>query len=414
MKRRKFLTQATLLGAGGALSPVSDVSGTLAGKKADDRAYWISTLTRIIDPVLNALSNGELKKRMPVAGSAAEKRKPYAYLEAFGRMSAGLAPWLELGPDRSAEGKLREHYIDLMHKALAQALDPSSPDYLPFNQGGQSLVDASLVAYSLLRAPVQFTGKLAPDLRKNLIQELKATRTLKPPNNNHLLFSAMVETTLLELGEDWKSEPVQQAISLFKTWYRGDGFYSDGPEFHFDYYNSYIIHPYLVDILRILVKHGQQEQRTYDLILQRAQRFGVCLERLISPEGTFPPIGRSITNRFSTFHLLSLLALQKQLPGQLAPAQVRSGLAAVMKRIFEMPKTFEQSWLRIGLAGYQPDLGETYMNTGSLYGCTLGFIPLGLPATDAFWASPAQDWTAKKIWQGENAPADKALGGLTW
>ena len=29
---------------------------------------------------------------------------------------------------------------------------------------------------------------------------------------------------------------------------------------------------------------------------------------------------------------------------------------------------------------------------------TLSFLPLGLPATDEFWAAPAAEWTSKKAW----------------
>lgn len=415
MHRKGFLKNLAITGLGIPFVSAASFKSYVQKKEViSDRQYWINTLTKIIDPVLNSLSKEQLRKKMPVKGKEAEARKQFAYLEAFGRLMPGIAPWLELGADNTEEGRLRHHYIQLVHQCFSHAMDASSPDYMPMNKGGQSIVDGSLLAYSLLRAPVQIKDKLDAPVKKKLVLELKASRTLTPPNNNHILFTAMIETVLLELGEEWRKAPVDHAINLFKKWYVGDGFYSDGPEFHFDYYNSYIIHPYLLNILKVMVKHGQYEQSLYDLALKRAQRFGVCLERLISPEGTFPPIGRSITNRFSAFHLLSLLALQKNLPDQLSPQQVRGGLTAVLKRSFEMPGTFDNGWLTIGFAGFQPDLGENYMNTGSLYGCTLGFIPLGLPAENDFWAKPAEDWTAKKIWSGENVPADKALRGIDW
>lgn len=414
MHRKSFFKNFGLAGIGLPFFSNASFKAYEPEQRIADRQYWINTLRKIADPVLNALSNARLTRQMPVLGKAAEARKKFAYLEAFGRLMAGIAPWLELGADDTEEGRLRKNYIELIHRCFAHAMDPSSADYMPLINGEQSIVDGSLLAHSLLRAPVQIKDKLEGAARKHLIQQLKASRAFTPPNNNHILFAAMIETVLLELGEDWKKEPVEKAINTFKKWYVGDGFYTDGPEFHFDYYNSYIIHPYLLDILKVMVKHSQYEQSLYDLALKRAQRFGVCLERLISPEGTFPPIGRSITNRFSAFHLLSMLALQNHLPDELTPQQVRSGLTAVLKRSFEMPGTFDKGWLTIGFAGYQPDLGENYMNTGSLYGCALGFIPLGLSPLDEFWTKPAEDWTAKKIWSGKNSPADKALRGIDW
>ncbi|ULT27823.1 DUF2264 domain-containing protein [Sphingobacterium sp. E70] len=77
------------------------------------RAYLVKTLTKIADPVLMALSKGELVKTMPIESRNNLDRTGCTYLEAFGRLMAGMAPWLELGPDNTAEGKLRKKYIDL-------------------------------------------------------------------------------------------------------------------------------------------------------------------------------------------------------------------------------------------------------------------------------------------------------------
>ncbi len=53
---------------------------------------------------------------------------------------------------------------------------------------------------------------------------------------------------------------------------------------------------------------------------------------MISPEGTYPIIGRSVAYRFGAFQALSQVALRKELPLYIAPGQVRCALTAVMKR----------------------------------------------------------------------------------
>ena len=88
-----------------------------------ERAYYVQALTRIADPVLTALSKNELRKQMPVEASA-KGRESFTYLEAFGRLLAGMAPWLELGPDQTPEGRLRERYIKLTLLCLHNATDP--------------------------------------------------------------------------------------------------------------------------------------------------------------------------------------------------------------------------------------------------------------------------------------------------
>ena len=53
---------------------------------------------------------------------------------------------------------------------------------------------------------------------------------------------------------------------------------------------------------------------------------------------------------------------------------------------------------------------EGYICTGSLYLCTTGFLPLGLPASAPFWDSGYEDWTSRKIWSGADMPADHSVG----
>ena len=82
----------------------------------------------------------------------------------------------------------------------------------------------------------------------------------------------------------------------------------------------------------------------------------------------------------------------------------------MIQRTLTSPGTFDyQGWLRIGLAGHQPSLGESYISTGSLYLCTFAFLPLGLPPSDEFWAGVEVDWTARQLWSGDDLPADHAI-----
>jgi len=381
-------------------------------KQENDREYWINTLTTIANPVLQSLSRGQLKAKMPVESVSGQEqsRKEVTYLEAFGRLMAGMAPWLELGPDNSPEGKLRQKYITLARQSLTQAVNPDSPDYMNFTKGGQPLVDAAFLAHALIRAPHQLWFTLDTKTQQQLIAALLATRSIKPPYNNWLLFSGMIEAALLKFTGQWDAMRVDYAIRQHMAWYKGDGVYGDGPDFHFDYYNSYVIQPMLIDILLVMDEKGQGNNEVYNLVLRRAQRYAAIQERLISPEGTFPPTGRSLAYRFGAFQLLAQLALMKALPGEITASQVRSALTAVIKKCMAAPLTFDkEGWLKIGLYGSQPGIGEGYISTGSLYLCTTGLVSLGLKPEDEFWSGPATDWTAKKVWSGQNVDFDKAL-----
>ncbi|PTT02245.1 hypothetical protein DBR11_05350 [Pedobacter sp. HMWF019] len=377
----------------------------------NSREYWVSVLVKIADPVLRNLSKKQLRAKMPI-DCKDEKRKEVAHLEAFGRTLAGIAPWLELGPDQSTEGKLRAAYIELTRKALANAVDPSSADFLNFNSehGQQPLVDAAFLAQGLLRGYKQLWEPLDQHTKTNLVNALTSSRSIKPGENNWLLFSAIIEAFLLKSGNSGNIEPIAYALNKHESWYKGDGAYGDGADFHWDYYNSFVIHPMILDITSILKDKGMEQVISYDKALKRAQRYAAVQERMISPEGTFPPMGRSLVYRFGAFQVLAQISLLKVLPADVSAAQVRSALSLVIYRLMTAPDTFDAGgWLRLGMFGHQPNIGEYYITTGSLYLCTVGLLPLGLPANDPFWTSPAEDWTSRKVWRGMDLPADHAF-----
>lgn len=136
------------------------------------------------------------------------------------------------------------------------------------------------------------------------------------------------------------------------------------------------------------------------------------LEKLISPEATYPVIGRSIVYRLGVFHALTQISLLEMLPKKLSGAQVRCALTAVMHRQLDQPVNFDENgWLKIGFFGSQIEMSEAYINTGSLYMCTAVFLPLGLPAQHSFWSEPYMEWTNLKAWKGIDVGADKALRG---
>ncbi|WP_338868272.1 DUF2264 domain-containing protein [Spirosoma sp. SC4-14] len=416
MNRRTFARMAAVLPASLHISErVSDQSVGAGGYgiNNDDRAYWLQTLVKVAEPVVLALSENRLKATMPVESAPGQEagRKVVSHLEAIGRTVAGLAPWLQLDIDDSPEGRIRQRLFDLTWKAIANGVDPKSPDYLNFTKGGQPLVDAAFLAHGLLRAPKLWSA-LSADEQSNLVQALQASRVIKPGYNNWLLFSAMVEAALLKFT-GWGDElRMDYAIRQHLAWYKGDGVYGDGPDFHWDYYNSYVIQPMLLDVVKTLTDAGKAEKGLYDSLLARAQRYAIVQERLIGPDGSFAAFGRSLAYRCGAFQLLSQVVLQKNLPEELSAAQVRSALTAVIRRTMDAPGTFDaKGWLQIGLCGHQPSIGETYISTGSLYLCSVAFLALGLPASDPFWTDPATDWTSKKIWSGQDVKTDHAIKG---
>lgn len=388
----------------------SQSKSTLA---ADDRKVWLAYLDKLARPILSNLADDKLKEKMPVVLSVRvdnkEQRSKSAYLEAFGRILSGISPWLNLEGGSKEEVALRNQYRAWAVKATANAVNPAAKDYMWW-QGAQPLVDASFFALGLIRCPWlwQHTDSL---VHNNIKNALSATRNTVPGYNNWILFSGMIEAFFCKYGYEYDKLRIEYGIREFaQHWYVGDGLFSDGMNFHWDYYNSYVIQPYLNTIMSVVNSNGKPYDWFAPKLDQITKRYAVIQERLINTDGSFPVIGRSIAYRGGAFHQLADMSLRKQLPEALQPAQVRCALTAVINKTSEAPSTFtKDGWLNIGLYGKQQDIADSYINTGSLYLCSAILLPLGLAATDEFWSSAKEPWTAVKAWSGQSLPADHAL-----
>ena len=372
------------------------------------RSYWLETMLKIVSPVFENLAQGKLGERIPSDFHKSEIST--IQLEAFGRSLCGIAPWLELEDLQGEEKAIQEKYRILVRKCIEQATDPNSADFMNFNKGPQPLVDAAFLAHAILRAPKQLYALLPTPVKTNLINALKSTRVIQPYENNWLLFASIIEATFELLGEDVVEERLTYALDKFTEWYLGDGVYGDGKYYHCDYYNSFVIQPMYLDILRIASKKRERYAEIEVEAKKRAKRFAGVLERLIMPDGTYPIVGRSLAYRFGAFQLLSQAALDGFLPNNITLGQVRCALTAVIKKTIEAPNTFDSNgWLQPGVYGFQPGLAEIYVNIGSLYLCSTVFLPLGLPCDSPFWTEEDCRWTSQKIWSGEDAGLDHSI-----
>ena len=398
-----------------ALVPFMGISA--AKKKAQqqsDRQYWCSLAYKMAQPVLENMAKGELQKNMQTEFSPSfdNRNRKVLYMECFGRLMAGVAPWLTLPDDATAESKQRKQLREWALASYKNAVDPQSPDYLCWGIGGQNLVDAAYIAESFLRAYDTLWKPLDEVTKQRYLKEFAKLRHIDPPYTNWLLFSSTIESFMAKAGGDFDEYRVNSACRKVEEWYVGDGWYADGPVFAFDYYSSYVFHPMYLETLQAMVDAKVNSrldyQKYYDRELKRCQKYSIILERFISPEGTFPAFGRSIPYRMATMQPLALMAWYQKLPKDLSNGQVRAALTKVLHRMFDQENNFnEKGYLSIGFCGNgQKNVADWYTNNGSLYMTTLAFMPLGLPADHPFWTDAAQPWTQVKAWNNQQFPKD--------
>lgn len=399
-------------GVGAFLLAACEYTRHLEAQHNTDRAYWVNLLTQMAEPVLKNMAAGTLQQnmRLEVSPTWDGRDKRVAYMECFGRLMAGVAPWLTLPDDNTDEGQKRHQIREWALQSYKNAVDPNSPDYLLWRGHGQALVDAAYIAESFLRAYDQLWKPLDDTTKQRYIQEFTQLRRIDPPYSNWLLFSSTIESFLFKVGAEGDEYRVNSAVRKMEEWYTGDGWYADGPTFAFDYYTSYVFHPMYLETLQAMQdakRHTRIDyQKYYRREMQRAQRHAIILERFISPEGTFPVFGRSIPYRMATMQPLALMAWYEKLPEGLTNGQVRNALTLALHRMFDHHDNYKDGYLTIGFCGSQPDIADWYTNNGSLYMTSLAFLPLGLPATHPFWTDAAQPTTQQKAWGGKPFPKD--------
>lgn len=400
-------------GTGAFLLAACEYVRFLEKETLDDRKYWVDFAYNLATPILENMARGTLVENMEVEVSPTwdGRNIRVAYMEAFGRLMAGIAPWLSLPDDDTAEGEQRAFLRDLALKSYANAVDPASPDCLLWSGEGQALVDAAYIAESFIRGYDALWLPLDSLTKQRYIDNFKALRSIDPPYTNWLLFSSTIESFLDKIGAGGDEYRVNSAIRKMEEWYTGDGWYADGPNFAFDYYTSYVFHPMYLETLQNMIDSGRRSRidysEYYDNALKRAQRFSIILERMISPEGTFPVFGRSIPYRMGALQPLAMMAWKEQLPAGLTPGQVRGALSKVMHRMYDGRDNFNDGgFLTIGFSGRQPNVSDWYTNNGSLYLTSLSLLPLGLPATNPFWTDAPLPSTSEKAWSGLPFPKD--------
>ena len=406
-------------------------------KQQTDREYWCQEAWRMAQPVLENMAKGELQKNMKTEFSPSfdNRNRKVVYMETFGRLMAGIAPWLATdtaplasegtagieAPSGAVGGASEAQMVHQLRQwalaAYKNSVDPDSPDYLCWGVSGQNLVDAAYIAESFIRAYDALWVPLDQLTKDRYIKEFKKLRSIEPPYTNWFLFSSIIESFIAKAAglKEYDDFRVMMTIRKVEEWYVGDGWYADGPVFAFDYYSSYVFHAMYLETLQNMIDAKANTrldyQKYYDRALKRAQKHAIILERFISPEGTFPVIGRSTPYRMAAMQPLALMAWYQKLPKDLSNGQVRAALTQVMHRMYDYQQNYnEGGYLTIGFCGSQPETADWYTNNGSLYMTSLSLMPLGLPADHDFWTCPAEEWTQVKAWNGKPFPKDHRWG----
>ncbi len=215
------------------------------------------------------------------------------HLEYFARLAPFFAAWLAGGRDRVIQDGhgLSVDLLALITDELAAGTNPTAPTYwgepVDFDQRICEAADICLTLWLLETSgqPVVYSDHLCRWL------DQCARRPVR--DNNWQLFSATINLVGAQVGRWGDQARGRAALARMLQFYRGDGWFQDGDEGHFDYYNSWAVHY----SLHFLAQIDPEIDRSFTTDALR--QFNWQFRHLFTPSTCFPAYGRSLVYRLA-------------------------------------------------------------------------------------------------------------------
>ncbi len=216
-------------------------------------------------------------------------------LEGFARMMPLFAAWCASG--RATVISVEDQTLDLVDsykRGLLAGTDPSASSYWGDMPGtsNQRIVEAADIALALWLMRDLIWSDFSDAEKAQIADWFAQAGGKKGLDNNWQLFFVQIDRVLTALGYPERIDNVRARYDRVKEFHVGEGWFSDGPGGHIDYYNAWGFHYALSWIDRI--------DPTWDAVFIRAAQtaFVAQFRYLIGPEG-FPVLGRSIPYRMA-------------------------------------------------------------------------------------------------------------------
>jgi hypothetical protein len=309
-------------------------------------------------------------------------------IESFARIASAWGAWLR-NPANPATLKFQDAEIDLetlLRKALLDGTDPSKHDTYWGGIGhlDQRIVESADIAVTIWMSRERVFDKMTKVEQEQIIAWLSQVDGKGTYTDNWILFTAIAQAVRYQLGFPSPLADLDNRLMQIGEFYRGDGWYADGPADEFDLYNAWMFGWHYLLWTWI---DGDRQPDHRQRVLERGRSFIEGFLHFFGVNGSYPAWGRSIVYRFAAiapFALGHFLKIAPNDPGLLR--RVSSGCV----RYFDACGLFDPDhhFLRQGYHGDFPPAGEAYISPGSPYWCCHGLFALTFDDDDPFWTAP--------------------------
>lgn len=306
-------------------------------------------------------------------------------IESFARIASAWGAWLR-NPANPATLKFQDHEINLetlLRAALLDGTNASNP-YTYWGDIGhmdQRIVESADIAVAVWMSRERVFNKMTADEQSQIIAWLAQVDGKGTYTDNWILFTAMAQAVRFHLGFPSPLDDLDNRLMQLDEFYRGDGWYVDGPTDEFELYNAWMFGWHYLLWTWI---DGDRRPEHRQQVLERGRSFIDSFLHFFGANGSYPAWGRSIVYRFAAlapFAVGHFLGIAPNDPGLLR--RVSSGCI----RYFYDRGLFDPDghFVRQGYHGDFPAAGEAYISPGSPYWCCHGLFALTLDRDDPFW-----------------------------
>jgi hypothetical protein len=407
--RREFLRLAAAAGAGTMLSR-SVMSAASPGEAVPMPAayrHWQAQARRLLEPVARLFQPGYAS--IPLAGPPSANGDPADRLESFARPMLLAAHFLQSQPNPAdpTDTILRERLARWFREGLVAGTAPDGPQAWGSDANYHQLhVEMGLVALTLQIAPAQLWEPLSRAERDQIANWLSSARRSGYVDNNHYFMGIH---TLEFLGSHGYGRPgdrtiVDEYFARLERMHSGHGWFQDGINQAFDYYNAYAFNFYGLWWARLHGEHDPARARRWQ---EWARSFLDDYQHFFAASGEHPAFGRSITYRFNSIAPFGLAVLLDctDLPHGL----VRRLCTRNLDFFLAQPVLNPQGTFNVGWTDRFEESAELYTCAGSPYWAAKGFSPLLVPPDHPFWHAPEDPLPSER---GDSAHPIPAAGLL--
>jgi hypothetical protein len=302
-------------------------------------------------------------------------------LEGFSRSAPMWGAWVKSGRPRSIR-LLNGNIVDLVdefRQGLLAGTDSGGDEYWGnVSDLDQRIVEASDIALSLWLLRDSVWDTLSTSQKSQVASWLKQSEVHKVSDNNWHLFPVFIGAVLTSLNVPNDSNSMRQNYARFKEFYRGDGWFSDGPQDTYDYYNAWSIHYQLYWLQQV------SPQWDRDFILTSRRQFLAAYPYLMGPLG-FPILGRSVCYRMAA--PVPLVFGQQINPSEVSPPEARRALDTTWS-YYIRKGALKDGNVSQGYCGSDPRIVDNYSGPAScLWALRSLIVAYYMPPDSPFWTA---------------------------